>query len=78
MIRIATSNDACGIFAIYAPIVRGTTISFELEPPTVEEIAQRITATLSKLPWLVIETAGQHLAGYAYASPHRTRLACAQ
>ena len=74
MIRIATSNDACGIFAIYAPIVRGTTISFELEPPTVEEIAQRITATLAKLPWLVFE-AGQHIAGFAYASPHRTRLA---
>ena len=58
--------------AIYAPIVRDTAISFELEPPTIEEMRQRIVKTLEHLPWLVCERRGDIL-GYVYASQHRTR-----
>ena len=36
-IRLATAGDAPGIHAIYAPIVRDTFISFEIEPPDVDE-----------------------------------------
>ncbi len=73
-IRLASAGDAEGILAIYAPIVRETTISFELEPPTVAEMRRRIETTLAKLPWLVRES-GWGIEGYAYASKHRERAA---
>jgi L-amino acid N-acyltransferase YncA len=72
VIRLATPNDAVGVQAIYAPIVRDTAISFELEPPTVEDMAKRMAETLARLPWLVCEHRGDIL-GYVYASQHRTR-----
>ncbi len=74
LIRIASPTDADDILTIYAPIVRDTTISFEIEPPSREEMRKRILDTLSKLPWLVLE-ADQKVRAYAYASPHRSRLA---
>ncbi len=73
-IRVASRQDAEGILAIYAPIVSETSISFELEPPRVEEMQRRIETTLAKLPWLVCEADGQ-IMGYAYASRHRERAA---
>lgn len=72
-IREATPDDAAQIHAIYAPIVSTTTISFELDPPSVDEIRQRILHTPPKLPWLVCERDG--ILGYAYASQHRSRAA---
>lgn len=72
-IREATPDDAAQIQAIYAPIVRETTISFELEPPAVDEMRRRILHTLPALPWLVCERDG--IQGYAYASQHRSRAA---
>jgi L-amino acid N-acyltransferase YncA len=74
VIRLATADDAPGVQAIYAPIVRETAISFELEPPTVAEMQQRIVKTLEHWPWLVCEPRGNIL-GYVYASQHRTRAA---
>jgi phosphinothricin acetyltransferase len=71
-IRLAKVDDAQGILAIYAPIVRETTISFELEPPTPEEMQARIQHTLERYPWLVFESGGE-VCGYAYASRHRER-----
>ena len=61
MIRLATSADAAAIQAIYAPIVSGTVISFELTPPTVEEMADRIRKTIPAYPWLVLERDGRIL-----------------
>src|SRR5688572_10189921 len=74
MIRLARADDAAGMLAIYEPIVRETVISFELEPPTVAEMRARIEKTLATHPWLVDERDGR-IAGYAYASRHRERLA---
>lgn len=78
-IRLARTDDAPGICSIYAPIVRDTVISFEVDVPDVVEITSRIEATLEEWPWLVCEgpeTEGQGaLDGYAYASAHRTRAA---
>ena len=71
-IRLATSDDAPQIQAIYAPIVRDTFISFEKVVPTVDEIAGRITKTLQQYPYLVCDIDGQ-IAGYAYASSFRSR-----
>lgn len=74
VLRSATAADAAAIQAIYDPIVRETIISFELAPPTIAEMQQRIAKTLATLPWLVSETAGS-IQGYAYASRHRERAA---
>jgi phosphinothricin acetyltransferase len=74
VLRLATPADAAGIHAIYAPIVRDTVISFEFDPPTVEEIARRVANTLVQWPWLVCEGDGEVI-GYAYAGRHRERAA---
>jgi L-amino acid N-acyltransferase YncA len=74
VIRLATVHDAEQIQAIYAPIVRDTAISFELMPPTVDEMRQRIAKTLEHLPWVICAHRGEVL-GYAYASAHRSRAA---
>lgn len=74
-IRSVTPGDAEAIAAIYAPIVRDTTISFELEPPDTEEMRTRIEKTLQVLPWLVSQDAAGAVSGYVYASKHRERAA---
>lgn len=73
-IRLANAADGARLQAIYGPIVADTAQSFEMEPPTAVEMAQRVTSTLARLPWLVCEVDGV-VAGYAYASPYRARLA---
>lgn len=57
---------------IYEPIVRNTAISFEMQPPGVEEMRDRIRNVLASHTWLVCEN-GERLAGYAYASRFRPR-----
>ena len=56
---------------IFAPIVRDTAISFELEVPDVAEMRHRILNTVEALPWLVCEHDGRFL-GYVYAGPYRS------
>jgi L-amino acid N-acyltransferase YncA len=73
-IRIAAVSDAAAMAAIYAPIVRDTIISFEIEPPTPDELAHRIAATLKTHPWLVAEQE-RKVIGFAYAGAHRDRAA---
>ncbi len=73
-VRAADERDAQAISDIYSPIVRGSVISFETEPPTLEEIARRIRETVMERPWIVLEDEGG-VKGYAYAAPHRSRLA---
>jgi L-amino acid N-acyltransferase YncA len=74
MVRDATAADAAACAAIYAPYVTDTAISFELEPPTVEEMAARIEAALRTHAWLVAEADGR-VVGYAYAGPFKSRAA---
>lgn len=62
------------MLAIYAPIVRDTPISFEVEPPREAAFSRAIAETMEAHPWLVCEV-GERLAGYAHASPHRARAA---
>jgi len=74
-IRLATSADAPGVHAIYAPVVRDTAISFEYEEPTMEEMGRRISHVLgSGYPWLIADVGGE-VGGYAYGSSFRTRKA---
>ncbi len=74
MLRLATREDAAACQAIYAPYVRDTCISFELTPPTVEELAQRMDGSSDFAPWLVAELDGAVI-GYAYGSRFRARAA---
>lgn len=71
-IRLATEANAAPMLEIYAPVVQETTISFEAQPPSEQEFRGRIRAVLERLPWLVCED-GDAVAGYAYASPFKTR-----
>lgn len=73
-IRLANEGDAQKCLSIYAPIVRETPISFEIEPPSEEEFRQRILSILEQMPWLVCEIDGE-LLGYAYAAKYRERAA---
>ncbi|MEX1093862.1 MAG: N-acetyltransferase family protein [Acidimicrobiia bacterium] len=71
-IRRATVADAAEILAIYAPIVESSAVSFELEPPGIEEFADRMTTVMQDNPWLVMEHEGL-IIGYAYATVFRSR-----
>lgn len=73
-IRLATADDAARVRDIYAPFCEYTPVSFEVEPPSVEVMRQRIEKTLTMYPWLICEGHGEIL-GYAYASSHRERAA---
>lgn len=74
LIRLATEDDAAQTLEIYAPFCRETPVSFETEPPSLDEMRRRIAAVLLAYPWLVCEDDGLIL-GYAYASKHRERAA---
>jgi L-amino acid N-acyltransferase YncA len=71
-VRDASGADAEACAAIYAPYVRSTAITFELEPPTVEEMAERIAKAQATHAWLVLEDDGQ-VVGYAYGGPMKPR-----
>ena len=73
-IRLATEADAAQMLAIYAPSVRESPVSFEVQLPSEAEFQTRVTATLASLPWLVCEADGVVL-GYAYAALHSPRQA---
>jgi phosphinothricin acetyltransferase len=70
-IRDATADDAAAIAAIYAPLVTDTIVSFEEDPPSAEEMADRIAASHV---WLVAENDGE-VVGYAYGARFHPRAA---
>ncbi len=74
-IRAATTDDAAACAAIYAPYVIDTAISFETDPPTEAEMAERIVTAARSHAWLVLEDveASGRVVGYAYAGPFRSR-----
>ncbi|MCM5556666.1 GNAT family N-acetyltransferase [Pleomorphomonas sp. JP5] len=74
-IRPARESDIPAIAAIYQEAVRTGTASWELEPPTDAEMLKRFEAiTSGGYPYLIAEMGGA-LAGYAYVSAYRPRLA---
>lgn len=70
-VRDAVADDSAACAAVYAPYVLDTAVSFEAEPPTAAEMAERIAAAHV---WLVLEQDGE-VVGYAYAAPFRERAA---
>ncbi len=75
LIRPSLDTDVPAITAIYGHHVQHGTGSFEITPPTPEEMASRRQGVLDNaLPYLVAEGNGQTVA-YAYANVFRPRLA---
>jgi phosphinothricin acetyltransferase len=73
VVRRGTEQDLLEVREIYALEVLEGTASFELEPPSIAEMAARLAAIeAAGLPYLVIELNGR-IAGYAYAGPYRPR-----
>jgi L-amino acid N-acyltransferase YncA len=75
VIRQAVPTDAEAIARIYNHYIRDTVITFEEEPVSCSEMAERIAEVSSaSLPWLVAEQDGTVL-GYAVASKWKGRSA---
>ena len=72
-LRDATTDDLAAITALYGREVVNGSATFELDPPTLDEMARRFAAVKRLgLPWLTAEVDGA-FAGYAYTSPFRPR-----
>ncbi len=66
-IRDATADDAEACAAIYGHYVSSTPATFELEPPSGEEVRQRIAKCQAAHAWLVSERDGD-VTGFAYGT----------
>jgi L-amino acid N-acyltransferase YncA len=74
-LRSASADDVPLIQSIYAQHVRHGLATFEEEPPSVEEMRQRLLEVTARgLPYLVAEEAGAVI-GYGYCTPYRLRSA---
>jgi L-amino acid N-acyltransferase YncA len=72
-LRPATASDVAAIAAIYRPAVLGGTASFELEPPSEDEMLRRYRViTDAGYPYVVAELDGL-IVGYAFAGAYRAR-----
>jgi len=72
-IRPAEPGDIPAVAAIYGESVAHGTASFELTPPSVDEMASRFAALSDAgYPWLAAIRESDVL-GYAYAGPYRPR-----
>ena len=73
LIRPSTAPDIPAIAAIYREQVLHGTGTFEIEPPSPEDMAARRADVLAKgLPYLVVEDGGQVL-GFAYCNWFKPR-----
>jgi L-amino acid N-acyltransferase YncA len=73
LLRDARETDMPTVQSIYAQHVLGGIASFELEPPSLEEMLRRRADVLAKgLPYVVAELAGE-VVGYGYATLYRPR-----
>ena len=74
MIREVRPDDAAQIAGIYNHYILETTISFETQPLSAEDMRKRIEEISSYFPYLVAENNGK-LIGYCYAHPWKERAA---
>ena len=74
-IRPVKESDAACLARIYNHYVTDTCITFETDPVSEEDMAQRVSESVNaSLPWLVAEASGD-VVGYAYASRWKGRCA---
>ena len=77
MIRDARESDRAAIAAIYAHHVLHGTATYDVDPPTEEQMADKMAGVLAKgWPFIVAEQDGT-VAGYAYSTQIRERAAYA-
>ncbi|MCW3100740.1 MAG: yncA [Chthonomonadaceae bacterium] len=76
ILRLATVVDAPAISAIYNHYVVHSTCTYQLDPETVEERLEWLSARTEKHPVLVAESAGG-VVGWASLSEHKSRCAYA-
>lgn len=74
LIRSALPDDAGRILEIYSYYIENTAITFEIDVPSPDEFKKRITKTLARYPYLVLEEDGR-IEGYAYAGVFYDRAA---
>lgn len=65
-VRNAEISDAENILKIYNHYVKNTAITFEYNTPSIEEFKERMSQTMRRYPYLVIEK-NNIIQGYAYA-----------
>ena len=76
MIRNALDKDIISIAEIYNHYISDTSITFETETISPEDILDRISKVQAdNLPWLIAEDDMGKVIGYAYASKWRERFA---
>ncbi len=74
-IRTVSESDAEFLLEIYAPYVKNTAVSFEMQVPSLETFKERIRKTISLgYPYFVV-LVDDKIAGYAFASPFNERKA---
>jgi L-amino acid N-acyltransferase YncA len=71
-VRAASGGDAAACAVVYAPYVTDTAVTFELQPPSPGEMAERIAAALRTHAWFVLEDQTR-VVGYAYGAPIHAR-----
>ena len=74
-LRAYRSEDAAGILSIYGPVVATSSATFEYEVPSLEVFEKRLAAIAGRFPFLVAEATDGSIAGYAYGTTHRERIA---
>lgn len=67
MIRKVSVHDAAHIAAIYNYYIKNTTITFETEPVSEQEMAHRIGQIASHYPYFVATDHDGQITGYCYA-----------
>jgi phosphinothricin acetyltransferase len=73
-LRPALPADVAAIAAIYGYHVTTGTASFELAPPTLDEMARRYAHVVGAgYPYIAAVDANERVVGYAYASAYRAR-----
>lgn len=70
MIRAATHEDAKAILNIYSYYVLNTHSTFEMVPPSIESMKEKIST--SNYPWFVLEV-NDNIVGYTYATQWKPR-----
>ncbi len=76
IVRDSCKADIAAITNIYAHWVLHSAASFEVDPPSVKEMASRRDALLDNgFPYLVaVDAQSRIVVGYAYAGPYRPRI----
>lgn len=73
--RQATEDDAAAIAAVYAHHVLHGTASYEIDPPSVEEMRAKIRNINGRYWPFIVAELDRRVAGYAYATQFRDRAA---